>query len=302
MSQKNKRHGPPWPQPRTRVHCDTRGVDWSAGRTQPPRPRDSSLGRSLSTGWRGKCPAVPGTRSPATVPLRGPCRVQPCWEGVGCANVCMRELCPCETPVSPQLIYGSVCIGKGCSWGSQRLRGPGQRLGGGRGRGLARPGLHLNWAVSRHSSTLGRCERWYRRVCATFRGTSLSLMACFSSAMLCSWSAISRSVCTQDSPHGSQARQAASRGPASSLSPGAASEQPVHWLRRRGGGGGGRGAPTRAPGGGGASVERQQSWWSTTRETWKDKSHPNSLGSEPCQAQSPSSHLLSRSHLAVPPG
>lgn len=61
------------------------------------------------------------------------------------------------------------------------------------------PGLlqcYLNCAASRHNSTLGRSDRWYRRVWATRRGASLSLMACFRAATWCSWSAISLSVCT----------------------------------------------------------------------------------------------------------
>lgn len=64
--------------------------------------------------------------------------------------------------------------------------------------GLLRP-QHLNWAASPAQLHVGPVERWYRRVWATFRGASLSLTACFNAAMLCSWSKISRSVCTQDS-------------------------------------------------------------------------------------------------------
>ena len=134
------------------------------------------------------------------------------------------------------------------------------------------PGLHLSWAVSRHSSTLGRCERWYRRVSATFRGASLSLMACFNSATLCSWSVISRSVCTQDNPRGSQAKQAARVDPASSLSPGAASrKQPVRWLWSRRAAGmacTAASARPRAPGGWGETAQP------VVRQLWPELPQP----------------------------
>ena len=103
-------------------------------------------------------------------------------------------------PASFLFTSAGLCA-RGCSRGPQRLRRPG---GGWTApiwwRVMAQRPQHLNWAASRHSSTLGRWERWYRRVWATFRGASLSLRACFRAAMLCSWSVISRSVCTQDGP------------------------------------------------------------------------------------------------------
>ena len=51
------------------------------------------------------------------------------------------------------------------------------------------------WALSRHSSTLGRYVRFSNLAIASFNGFSLSLMAFSRSRMFCSCLAISSSVC-----------------------------------------------------------------------------------------------------------
>lgn len=66
----------------------------------------------------------------------------------------------------------------GCSWGL-----------------LGHQALYLNCAGSLQRSTLGRKDRSYSRVWATFIGASLSLIACLREAILLSWSPISFRVC-----------------------------------------------------------------------------------------------------------
>lgn len=106
-----------------------------------------------------------------------------------------RETCRCVGggPVFPR-VQGCAWVGAGFTGAPESREAPKRAYEG----AVAPPTPgHLNWALSRQSSTLGRWERWYRRVWATLRGASLSVMACFSAATLRSWSAISRSVCTQ---------------------------------------------------------------------------------------------------------